>query len=223
VGNPVLGRELLSLFRSRRMALIQCLLPLGLGLLILLRWPSEGRVALSGSRSQEVFRLFALGLLSAMLLLVPVFPAISIVKEKIRGTLGLLLNTPLGSFKIYFGKLLAILGLAAVVLLSRGGAADLYRAVGGVALPIAQTGLAEQPATVHGRDAVNPTQVGEGQPDRSLRRVGMQGHRLGPAGIAVSPRRHRPRPITETTLSQSRQGARCQAHSVAGRHPRYAT
>ncbi|MFM7158796.1 MAG: ABC transporter, partial [Planctomycetaceae bacterium] len=75
MGNPVLGRELLSLFRSRRMALIQCLFPLGLGLLILLRWPSEGRVALSGSRSQEVFRLFALGLLSAMLLLVPVFPA----------------------------------------------------------------------------------------------------------------------------------------------------
>jgi ABC-type transport system involved in multi-copper enzyme maturation permease subunit len=134
VGNPVLGRELLSLFRSRRMALIQCLLPVGLGLLILLRWPSEGRVALSGSRSQEVFRLFALGLLSAMLLLVPVFPAISIVKEKIRGTLGLLLNTPLGPLKIYFGKLLAILGLAAVVLLLSLPAAGACYAMGGLSL-----------------------------------------------------------------------------------------
>ncbi|MFN7802931.1 MAG: ABC transporter, partial [Planctomycetaceae bacterium] len=95
MNNPVLGRELLSLFRSRRMALIQCLLPALLGLLILLRWPTEDRLALSGNRSMEVFRLFALGLLSTMLLLMPVFPATSIVKEKIQGTLALLLNTPL--------------------------------------------------------------------------------------------------------------------------------
>lgn len=134
MGNPVLGRELLSLFRSRRMVLMQCLLPAALGLLILLRWPTEDRVALSGSRSQEVFRLFALGLLSTMLLLMPVFPATSIVKEKIQGTLALLLNTPLGPFKIYFGKLLAILALAGLVLALSVPAASACYALGGLSL-----------------------------------------------------------------------------------------
>ncbi|MFN8855667.1 MAG: ABC transporter permease [Planctomycetaceae bacterium] len=132
MNNPVLGRELLSLFRSRRMALVQCLLPAVLGLLILLRWPSEDRLALSGNRSMEVFRLFALGLLSTMLLLMPVFPATSIVKEKITGTLALLLNTPLGGFRIYFGKLLAILALAALVMLLSLPAACACYALGGI-------------------------------------------------------------------------------------------
>jgi ABC-type transport system involved in multi-copper enzyme maturation permease subunit len=132
MNNPVLGRELLSLFRSRRMALIQCLLPAMLGLLILLRWPTEDRLALSGNRSMEVFRLFALGLLSTMLLLMPVFPATSIVKEKIQGTLALLLNTPLGGFRIYFGKLLAILALAGLVLLLSLPAACACYALGGI-------------------------------------------------------------------------------------------
>ncbi|MCY2965049.1 MAG: ABC transporter permease [Planctomycetota bacterium] len=132
MGNPVLGRELLSLFRSRRMALIQVLIPALLGLLVLLRWPTED--SLSGNRPREVFRLFGMGLLSAMLLLMPVFPATSIVKEKLQGTLALLLNTPLGAFKIYSGKLLAIMSLAVLVLLLSLPAACACYALGGIAL-----------------------------------------------------------------------------------------
>ncbi len=132
--NPIVARELVSLLRSRRMLLFQCGLTGVFALLVIVRWPSEARMAASGVRSQQVFRLFAYGLLSTLLLLLPVFPATNIVRERIQGTLALLFNTPLGAFRIYFGKLLGVLGLAAVVLcLSLPAAAACYVS-GGVSL-----------------------------------------------------------------------------------------
>ena len=53
--------------------------------LVLWRWPAAGLVDLSGSQSREVFRIFALGLLAAVLLLVPALPATSIVRERLQG------------------------------------------------------------------------------------------------------------------------------------------
>ena len=47
-----------------------------------------------------------------LLFLLPVFPATSIVSEKRRGTLALLLNSQLGAIRIFSGKLLAVLALA---------------------------------------------------------------------------------------------------------------
>lgn len=132
--NPVVQRELVAVLRTRRMLVVQCALICVFTLLVLVRWPSEPRVALSGVRPQQVFRLFGYGLLTTLLLLLPVFPATNIVREKKQGTLALLLNTPLGPWRIYTGKLLTVLALAGIILaLSLPAAAACY-ALGGLSL-----------------------------------------------------------------------------------------
>ena len=132
--NPLVHRELVTVLRQRRMLLLQCGVATAFALLVIMRWPTEPRMALSGTRAQEVFRLFAYGLLSALLLMLPVFPATSIVRERNSGTLALLLNTPLGPWRIFWGKLLAVMGLAGLILsLSLPSAAACY-ALGGISL-----------------------------------------------------------------------------------------
>lgn len=127
MNTALIRRELVTLLRQRRMFLMQCALAIGFALLVLVRWPTEPRMSLSGSRAQEVFRLLSYGLLAAILLLLPVFPATSIVRERNSGTLALLLNTPLGPWRIYLGKLLAVLGIAGLILsLSLPAAAACY-------------------------------------------------------------------------------------------------
>src|SRR5947209_884298 len=108
----VVLRELTSMLRRRRMLVMQGALVIAFGLLVALRWPTDSRVALTGTRSRQVFQLFSDGLLATMLFLIPAFPSTSIVKEKKQGTLALLLNTPLGPFRIFFGKLASVLALA---------------------------------------------------------------------------------------------------------------
>lgn len=132
--NPIVQRELTAVLRQKRTVLLQCGVAAAFALLIVVRWPTEARVALSGSRSQEVFRLFAYGLLAAFLLVLPVFPATNIVREKNAGTLALLLNTPLGAWRIFWGKLLGVLGLAGMILaFSLPSAAACY-SMGGISL-----------------------------------------------------------------------------------------
>ncbi|HUG17561.1 MAG TPA: ABC transporter permease [Planctomycetaceae bacterium] len=132
--NPVLQRELAGVLRERRTVATLCGLTIVLGLLVALRWPTDARVSEGGIRSRELFQLFTGGLLIGMLLFYPVFPATSIVREKLRGTLELLLNSPLGPARIYFGKLAA--GVAVVLLflvLSLPAAIACYT-VGGLSL-----------------------------------------------------------------------------------------
>ncbi|MCA9028064.1 MAG: ABC transporter permease [Planctomycetaceae bacterium] len=132
MANPIIQRELISVLRQRRTVVVQCVLAVCFVLLIAIRWPTEPRVALSGVRSQEVFRLFAYGLLATVLLLLPVAPATSIVRERTRGTLALLLNTPLASWQIYCGKFLATIGLAGQLLILSLPAAAACYALGGI-------------------------------------------------------------------------------------------
>src|SRR5262245_36904393 len=130
----VILRELSSMLRRRRMLVMQCGLVVVFGLLVALRWPTDSRTALAGTRSRQVFQLLSFGLLATMLFLLPVFPATSIVKEKKQGTLALLLNSPLGPFRIFFGKLTSILVLAGYLLaLSLPGSSACY-AMGGLSL-----------------------------------------------------------------------------------------
>lgn len=131
---PILRREFLGILRSPR-ALVAILVSAALfSLLVLVRWPSTGLVDLSGAKSREVYRVFAFGLLGGVLLLVPAFPATSIVKERIQGTLLLLLNSPLSPPLIYLGKLLGVLAFAAVILCTSLPAAAACYAMGGVDL-----------------------------------------------------------------------------------------
>jgi ABC-type transport system involved in multi-copper enzyme maturation permease subunit len=78
--------------------------------------------------------VFGYGLLAAIVLLVPAFPATSLVHEKVQGTLVLLLNTPLQPGSIYLGKLLGVLGLVAVLLPMTAPAAAACYALGGPSL-----------------------------------------------------------------------------------------
>ena len=127
-------RELITPLRRKRMIVFQIGLATLFGLLIAVRWPTDGHVALTGARSQQMFRLFSYGLMASLLLLLPVFPATSIVSEKKRGTLALLLNTPMGAWKIYFGKLLAACSLAGMILAMSLPAAGACYSMGGLSL-----------------------------------------------------------------------------------------
>lgn len=61
--------------QSERVIVFQIGLAVLFGLLVAIRWPTEGQVASTGVRSQQMFRLFSYGLMAALLLLLPVFPA----------------------------------------------------------------------------------------------------------------------------------------------------
>jgi ABC-type transport system involved in multi-copper enzyme maturation permease subunit len=130
--NPVLDRELMTFLREKRTVAAACSLTILLALLVALRWPTEPQMAQSGTRPLQIFQLFTGGLLVALLLLFPVFPATSIVKEKQRGTLTLLLNSPLGPGRIYFGKLGAALGIVLLFLMLSLPAAAACYTIGGI-------------------------------------------------------------------------------------------
>jgi len=132
--NPIIHRELISVLRQPRTLAAFCLLSFVFALIIAIRWPTEPIVALSGSRSMEVYRLFIVGLLGSVQILLPVFPATSLVRERNSGTLALLLNSPLGRWRIYTGKLAATFGLAMLMLFVSFPAAAACYALGGIPL-----------------------------------------------------------------------------------------
>jgi ABC-type transport system involved in multi-copper enzyme maturation permease subunit len=130
--NPIIRRELLEVLRTRQAVAMQLGLAAACALLVLVRWPTDESVdVLSGARAQQVLRVFGYGLLAGILLLVPAFPATSLVREKVKGTLALLLNSPLGPWSIYLGKLGGVLGFTAVLLVMTFPSAAACYALGG--------------------------------------------------------------------------------------------
>lgn len=129
--NPIIRRELLELLRTPKATAAQVALAVICGLLVLLRWPASGVSDLGGARSLQVLRVFGYGLLAGILFLVPAFPATSIVRERIKGTLALLLNSPMSPASIYFGKLGGTLGFTAILLAVTVPAAAACYALGG--------------------------------------------------------------------------------------------
>jgi ABC-type transport system involved in multi-copper enzyme maturation permease subunit len=129
--NPIVRRELLELLRTRKVLAAQVGLAAACTLLVLVRWPTGGVSDLSGARSLQVLRVFGYGLLAGVIFLVPAFPATAVVREKVRGTLALLLNSPMSAVSIYVGKLGAVLGFAALLLLMTVPAAAACYALGG--------------------------------------------------------------------------------------------
>jgi ABC-type transport system involved in multi-copper enzyme maturation permease subunit len=129
--NPIIRRELLEVLRTRRAVALQLGLAVVCALLVLVRWPTGDVADLSGARSLQVLRIFGYGLLAGVLLLVPAYPATSLVREKVKGTLALLLNSPLRPWSIYVGKLGGTLGFTAVLLVMTLPAAAACYALGG--------------------------------------------------------------------------------------------
>jgi ABC-type transport system involved in multi-copper enzyme maturation permease subunit len=132
--NAILRRELITLLRTRRAVAVQLGLALAFALLISLRWPTEAQVGLSGASARQVLDVFGYGLLTSIVLLVPAFPATALVREKVQGTLVLLLTAPLKPWSIYFGKLLGVLSLVAILLPMTAPAAAACYALGGTSL-----------------------------------------------------------------------------------------
>ncbi len=130
--NPVVWREVLTTFRSPRSLVLLLLPALMTSLLVLLRWPSEAVVAQTGNRSLELFSLFGGGLVTLVCLLTPASPAVSLVKERNRGTLQLLLNSPLSRGSLYVGKLIGATILIGVALVMTFPAAAACFALGGI-------------------------------------------------------------------------------------------
>jgi hypothetical protein len=129
----IIRRELLSLLRARKAVAAQVALACACALLVLVRWPTEGTADLAGGRSLQVLRVFGYGLLAGVLLVGPAAPAVSVVGERVKGTLALLLNSPLSPWAIYLGKLTAVLGFAGTLLLMTAPAAAACHALGGTA------------------------------------------------------------------------------------------
>ncbi|VTR98773.1 Probable permease component of an ABC-transporter OS=Blastopirellula marina DSM 3645 GN=DSM3645_21212 PE=4 SV=1: ABC2_membrane_2: ABC2_membrane_2 [Gemmata massiliana] len=129
--NPIVRRELLDLLRARGTVVILVGCALVTGILVLTHWPAGGVGDLGGSAALGVLRALGYGLLTGLLLVLPAFPASAIVRERMRGTLALLLNSPMTPSAIYAGKLGGILGFTAILmLLTVPGAAASY-ALGG--------------------------------------------------------------------------------------------
>lgn len=132
--NPIIQREFIGTLRGKRALAAQVVLVAALAALVLLRWPSEATVDLSGAQARQVLRVFGYGLMTVLILLAPVFPATSIVKERIQGTLALLLNSPIGEWQIVAGKLTGVVGFIALLLVLSLPAAAACYAMGGINL-----------------------------------------------------------------------------------------
>jgi ABC-type transport system involved in multi-copper enzyme maturation permease subunit len=128
---PIVRREILEFLRGRAAASALVALAVASVALVLLRWPTGDSVELSGARGAQVLRVFGYALLAAVVFVLPAFPATAVVREKVNGTLALLLNTPLSITSIYFGKLGGALACAALIFVVTAPAAAACHALGG--------------------------------------------------------------------------------------------
>ncbi|MFO0936803.1 MAG: ABC transporter permease [Gemmataceae bacterium] len=114
--NPIVRRDLLDLLRTRTALLAICVIAATAAGTVLARWPAGGIGDLNGAAALMVLRVFGYGLLASLVLILPAFPATTIVRERVQGTLALLLNSPLSVGSIIFGKVCGILGFTAILL-----------------------------------------------------------------------------------------------------------
>lgn len=112
----VLRRELLDRLRATRTFASVLACTILASLLVWLRWPTDSRMDVVSQGAMQVFGPLAYALAAAVLLLVPAFPATALVRERKRGTLNLLLNSPLSRIEIYLGKLMSNFILAAIII-----------------------------------------------------------------------------------------------------------
>jgi ABC-type transport system involved in multi-copper enzyme maturation permease subunit len=131
---PILRRELIEQLRTNKAVLLQILISVVFAILIIARWPTDSQSDLSGLASRQVLRLFGYGLLTVIALLVPSFPATTIIREKIKGTLALLFNSPIRPIGIYAGKFFGVFFIVVILLSTSLPAAGACFAMGGISL-----------------------------------------------------------------------------------------
>lgn len=132
--NPILRRELSNRLRSRQTLAAILIVNLVSSGLVLLRWPSDGTIDIVSQGAMEVFRPLAFALTLAIMMLVPAFPSTSFVTERRKGTLTLLLNSPLKPSHIYIGKLFSNVILSLILISASFPAMAACVAMGGITL-----------------------------------------------------------------------------------------
>lgn len=132
--NPILRRELLGRLRSWKTLAAILTVSLSSSGLVLLRWPTDETVDIVSQGAMGVFRPLAFALTLATMMLVPAFPATSFVTERKKGTLTLLLNSPLSPWRVYFGKLISNVILSLIMISASFPAMAACLAMGGVSL-----------------------------------------------------------------------------------------
>lgn len=134
MNNPIITRECVGQLRRPAALWMQLIWMLALAGMVVLRWPQSGRVDLSGDQAREVLAIFAWTLLAGFMVIVPAFPAASIVAEKRSGTLALLLNSPLSPLRIFTGKFIGSIGFPLLLLVLSLPEAVACYVMGGVSI-----------------------------------------------------------------------------------------
>ena len=134
MANPIIQRELVGTLRMGKAFGLQVVLIFVLTVLVLLKWPGDALVDMSGEQSRQMLGVFVYGLMATIMLLAPAFPATSIVREIEQRTLPLLLNSPMSRWSILLGKTAGVLGYVLLLLLLSLPAAAACYAMGGIDL-----------------------------------------------------------------------------------------
>lgn len=130
----IIERELLALLRSNRTLAILLAVALGFATVVILKWPTDSVADLSGIHGRQVFQWLTFAMLTAAILIIPVFPATSLVREVRGRTLELLLNSPLSRSSIYFGKVGAMIGFILLLMCATLPAMTCCYLMGGISL-----------------------------------------------------------------------------------------
>jgi ABC-type transport system involved in multi-copper enzyme maturation permease subunit len=116
--NPLVRKELLGLFRLKRVAAIQVLFVAILGGIVLMTWPQEGIVSVS-TQAQDSFLLSMIfGQLVMLMLLVPGIASVAITSEREQSTFEMLYASRLSPVQIVVGKIVAAVSYPVMLLLS---------------------------------------------------------------------------------------------------------
>ncbi len=116
MNTAVFRRELLDRLRATRTLASVLACAIMASALVWLRWPTDSRLDVVSQGAMQVFGPLAYALAVAIFLLVPAFPATALVGERRRGTLALLLNSPMSPLEIYLGKLASNVVLAIIII-----------------------------------------------------------------------------------------------------------
>ncbi|MAE61186.1 MAG: ABC transporter [Planctomycetaceae bacterium] len=122
------------MLRTKRAQAIQVLLLSGLTALVLAVWPTDAIANLDGSGAARLLSTFGYGLLVALILIAPAYPAVAIVRERQQGTLVLLLTSGLSPGSILVGKIVAAAGFVLLLIALSLPVAVTCIVMGGVSL-----------------------------------------------------------------------------------------
>jgi ABC-type transport system involved in multi-copper enzyme maturation permease subunit len=132
--NPILRKELVGSLRGIKTLLAAIAIAVVSCCLVILRWPSDATMDLASQGAMQIFQPVAFAIASAVMVLVPAFPATAIVGERRRGTLMLLLNSPTSTAQVFLGKLLGNLLLGCILFSVSLPAMFACYAMGGVSI-----------------------------------------------------------------------------------------